>query len=321
MKKCVFTCITGLYDKLSDIRREPGFDYICFTNNPLLKSATWSVIHIDDILSDLVLARKVKLLAHQYLPDYDLTIWMDAPIIVKESITSFLENECELDRYDMVCFKHSRRDCIYDEIEACVNLGKETPKRAGRIRSFLEEQQYPAHNGLIESTVMVRKNKREINQLMEDWYSILIRYSRRDQLSFNYCLWKRPVSIKFLDMHVYHCKYFDHAGHKRSSIFRYRLIFDIEGASYKAVRDGRVLIDRTDITIREICPMDTNTIVLFNHNLEGYGATSVILNNSSRPSEYRGFLQFNNNEYFHFGSSIVFHGDFHKDELIELRKR
>ena len=44
---------------------------------------------------------------------------------------------------------------------------------------------------------------------MEDWWSEIEKYSHRDQLSFNYALWKNPdSSVLLLDKNIYRSKYF-----------------------------------------------------------------------------------------------------------------
>ena len=48
-KICVYTCITGDYDNLNEIKNiEKGIDYICYTNNKKIKSKTWKVKYITD---------------------------------------------------------------------------------------------------------------------------------------------------------------------------------------------------------------------------------------------------------------------------------
>ena len=63
-KICVYTCITGEYDDLKEIKNvEKNIDYYCFTNNKKIKSKTWNVVYIEDNeLSNLLLARKTKIM-------------------------------------------------------------------------------------------------------------------------------------------------------------------------------------------------------------------------------------------------------------------
>ena len=75
-KICVYTCITGNYDNVNEIKQEDGIDYYLFTNNKKIKSNTWKVVYIEDeSLSNVVLARKIKILGHPIINDkYDIII-------------------------------------------------------------------------------------------------------------------------------------------------------------------------------------------------------------------------------------------------------
>ena len=45
---------------------------------------------------------------------------------------------------------------------------------------------------------MVRKhNKKDCIELMEKWWNEINNYSHRDQLSFNYIVWKLGIKIKY----------------------------------------------------------------------------------------------------------------------------
>ncbi len=68
-KICVYTCITGNYDKIKELDfKEEGIDYYFFTNNKNLTSKTWKVIYIEnDGLDNIRLARKIKVLGHEIL--------------------------------------------------------------------------------------------------------------------------------------------------------------------------------------------------------------------------------------------------------------
>ena len=49
-KIAVYTCITGNYDNLLEIsEKSDKIDYICFTDNKNLKSASWKIKYFSEI--------------------------------------------------------------------------------------------------------------------------------------------------------------------------------------------------------------------------------------------------------------------------------
>lgn len=58
---------------------------------------------------------------------------------------------------------------------------------------------------------------------MNKWYEFVKEYSRRDQLSFNYCLWMNPIKIQILDMYVFDNPYFKHDHHVLKKQYVYRI--------------------------------------------------------------------------------------------------
>ena len=318
-KICVYTCITGNYDNIIEIcKKEDDIDYICFTNNKNIKSNTWDVRYINEDLDNLTMTRKVKILDYKYVPEYDISVWIDGAVNIEKPINSFLNECCELDKYDMTVFKHKYRDCIYDEINECVRLNKETIENARRVEQILVDDNYPRHNGLTETTVLVRKNIDSVNRLMDDWYFMLSTYSRRDQLSFNYCLWKNPIRIKFLDMYVFDNKYFKHNGH--NEIIRtnkYRIIYgDSSEFDYKYVEDGYFKTNN-NVNITGICKRNTNVIILELYDEVGSTISNVEINGSSDYILYNVY-DLGDNIYFYDKPIIEFNGEFKLGGKIDI---
>lgn len=205
-KICVYTCITGDYDDLKYIKKEAGIDYICFTNNRNLKSDCWDIKYIEDhSLNDVLLARKIKILVPEYIKErYDISIWIDGAIEIRNKITDFLQNCCDLDHYDMVVFNHSKRNCVYKEADSIVEFRKEDIEKVRKAVAFLKRENYPLEMGLTETGIMVRKTKSELlDKAMILWFDLLKKYTKRDQLMFDYSIYKKGIKIKRLNYSVY----------------------------------------------------------------------------------------------------------------------
>lgn len=264
-KICVYTCITGDYDNLQEIKnKESGIDYYCFTNNKNIKSNTWNVIYIEDNnLDNTRLARKIKVLGHPLiLENYDISIWVDG-FISEMHISEFIHNECQLDKYDFICFKHSKRNCIYEEAEECINQGKDDPKLIKAEIEFLKEQNYPKDNGLIESTVLIRRhNVESVKDTMKLWFNMILNYSKRDQLSLNYAIYKTNPKVQIVDLNVFNNKYFIFIKHKDLTFDKIYTIYYDNGLGFNENNRSDLLYihKNKDLIIKLKLKQDANRI-------------------------------------------------------------
>ena len=205
-KICIYTCITGDYDNVNELPfKEKGVDYFLFTNNKKITSNTWNVIYINNI-ADL---DKIKVLGHDKLKKYDITVWVDGASYIKKSVCEFIDKYCDFKKYDLIGFKHRERDCIYDEALECAKVLKDKKDVLKKQITLYEKNGYPKHNGLIESTILFRKNKsNNLAKTMIMWFDEIKKHSCRDQISFNYVAYKTGLKFNLLDFNVFNNDYF-----------------------------------------------------------------------------------------------------------------
>lgn len=186
-KGVVYTAIIGDYDDLMDPDVvNPKWDYICFTDNTNIHSDIWKVIYVDNdgSLDNIRLARKYKLLPHLHLPEYDYSIWIDGQLKIKGDFTKLLNAYMH---GDILCFPHHIRDCIYDEAEVCMELGRGSKAELHKQISRYEAEGFPHHYGLVETGILIRfHNLPSVINLMNDWWTEILNESTRDQVSFEY---------------------------------------------------------------------------------------------------------------------------------------
>lgn len=199
-KKVCYTCIAGRYDDLAlHAHLEEGFDYVCFTDNPdLLRHGSYGAWQIRPLefsaLDDTRNSRWHKTHPHVLFPDYEESVWLDANILL---LDGFLFDEIRKKDGNLLIPRHFARNCIYQEMEA-VLLGHRDKKDAvERMRHFLLEERFPAHYGLSEANVIFRRHgEQSVVQIMEEWWGFIEEYSKRDQLSLSYVLWKHGVDVE-----------------------------------------------------------------------------------------------------------------------------
>ena len=198
--KVVYSCITGGYDDIpvhKYISNE--WDYILFTDNAdLIRAGTfahWTIKPLQfDKLTNVKNARWHKINPHILFPDYDYSLWLDSTIIINnENIFILMDNLIKKDVL-IASPNHPDRKCIYDEAVVIKNQNIDLPKIVDKEMKVLSRNHYPKNNGLTETNIMFRQHNK-IKPTLCLWWKMLKKYSKRDQLSFNYALWKTGIKI------------------------------------------------------------------------------------------------------------------------------
>ena len=198
MKKVVYSCITGGYDKIPVHNYiAPDWDYVLFTdNNDLIKAgkyAHWTIKPLFfDKLTNVKNARWHKVNTHILFPEYDVSLWIDSNIIVNNNnLFKVIDNLIKNDVLVGVP-NHPERKCIYDEAEIIKNNDIDYESIVDSEMYFLKKEKYPKNNGLCETGIMFRQHNK-IKNTLDLWWYMIETYSKRDQLSFNYALWKTGI--------------------------------------------------------------------------------------------------------------------------------
>lgn len=203
-KYVIYTVMVGGYDEI----RQPEvvddrFDYILFSNDIKEYSiGVWQIRPISYRNDDNTrVCRYVKTHPEELLSEYEASLWIDSNIYIR---TPFVY-ERFIDLYEsdklVASMNHPWRDCIYDEAFEVMYLRYEKEKIVFDWCHRIRKEGYPSHNGLYETNVMYRKHSdKTVANLDKQWWNCIDVYSKRDQLSFNYVLWKCGIECEcFLD--------------------------------------------------------------------------------------------------------------------------
>lgn len=186
MKVAVYTSITA--DK--DLRKEPplheGVDRILFTDRPLAhEGSAWSIRQACSLFTDPRRnSRAHKILAHQYLDEYDYSLWIDGSIQLLASPLDLIE--AHLHDVDVTMFRHPARSCLYVEAEGCAGAGYDAREVFADQLAKYRRAGYPENNGLNECAVILRRHNKHTVAFNNAWWSEYCRHSCRDQVSVNY---------------------------------------------------------------------------------------------------------------------------------------
>lgn len=223
-KRVIYTVITGSYDTLRQPKViSPNTDYVLFTDNVDIDGGVWEVRKLPDEvdgLSNVKKQRYIKINAHKVLGEYDESVYVDGSVELLLDITQWIK-QISTDGKSVYIPTHPQRNCIYKETKACVMLKKDSKENIDKIVDFLKKQHFPQNQGLVQSNIIYRKHNDEYCiRLMNEWWDVLSKYSHRDQLSFNYVLWKcGEDGFKYIDKSTCNSKYFKWwTGHPKKNI-------------------------------------------------------------------------------------------------------
>lgn len=197
MRIAIYTALVGGYDNI----QQPeivchSIDYILFSNDiPKQSIGIWQVRSIDYFNEDKTrIARYVKTHPHKLLQGYDYCIWMDSNLRIKNQV--FYDRIFEIvDQRTLVAgIIHPQICCVYDECLWIKFSQKDTFHNMIPQLKYLKSQGYPCNNGLCETNILVRNlQEQKVVSMCEDWWYMIDNFSKRDQLSFNYVLWKNHI--------------------------------------------------------------------------------------------------------------------------------
>lgn len=189
-KIAIYTIISNNYDTVKPIVIK-NIPHYLFTDNPDIVANGYKVIQIEKT-DDCRLQRKIKILGHEALNDYDVTIYIDANITLRSNFNQLLR----VYRGGLMIGKHLTRNCVYSE-------GLEVKKQKKADEALVNKQiaeyykyNFPVNFGMWSSGFMIRD--KSTKQMCNIWYEKLEQHTHRDQLSLPWALKEtntKPVEV------------------------------------------------------------------------------------------------------------------------------
>ena len=194
----VFTALFGGYDDIRDPLVHPdNIDYFIITDQQLDEESCWRRLPADlipaDVEGDIARNRWVKMHPHLLFPNYDYSIYLDSNCWVVSDLTPLIAT---LGSFPVAMFPHKNRDCVYDEVEACLLQRKDRRSALEEHRQVLVDHGVAHHAGLAEATVIARRHHDPASvELMDRWWQEFAALSNRDQIALADCLWQMGTPV------------------------------------------------------------------------------------------------------------------------------
>jgi hypothetical protein len=201
MRRVVYTCLFGHSELFNDFAYERnGIDFICFTDDPELRSDFWKIELLPRrVLDPARAAKKIKALAHIYLAQYDCSLYIDNTVRLKAEPKRLFDEFLAPAKSPLLCFRHPERDCVYDEAKVVLSLDFDTPERVNPQMALYRYLGYPANNGLAKSTLLLRRHQDpKLQRMMNTWHEQVLCHSSRDQLSMLPSCWFEAFDLEYL---------------------------------------------------------------------------------------------------------------------------
>lgn len=193
-KKLLYTVVTGGYDQLNEIPKPfSNWDFICFTDHPGLKSGTWQIRLLENELQldSVRLSRHYKINNHLVDSSYDISVYIDCNFRIRGDLDAFIGHVLPVGE-EFAMNLHPFNSSLAEEAELCIATGKDDETLLRRqYHHYVEEMQFDDPFPHLSAGVIVRRpGNPAVKNLMESWFAELLRWSRRDQMAFNYCLFQ-----------------------------------------------------------------------------------------------------------------------------------
>ena len=190
--RVVYTALIGRYEALNEQPRAvgSGIAFICFTDNPHLRSQTWQIRQVRPLfeLDPIRSQRVIKLRPHQYLAEYNQSLYIDNALVLDQP-PEVIFGQANLETGFSLA-PHPHRNRVIDEFWEVAQLGLDDTNRVfEQLNHYAALQPEVLQSKPFTANLMLRDHRNpKVVEAMETWLAHILRFSRRDQLSLSFSL-------------------------------------------------------------------------------------------------------------------------------------
>jgi hypothetical protein len=197
-----YTAILNSYDQLPNfVHWDDNVRYICFTNGPLdAGNSKWELVYIPSYFKDpKITSGFFKANSHILFGADVISLWVDGNL---RNINVTAASAVKMVAHSPVAALPLReRTKVSEEIDVVVSLGLEHPSSAGRLRQMFRTDGFPDDQPLAATMMLVRDHRSAaLRRANGAWWSLISSGIRRDQLTFNFALWRSGITQAYIDV-------------------------------------------------------------------------------------------------------------------------
>ncbi|MGY3446635.1 MULTISPECIES: rhamnan synthesis F family protein [unclassified Bradyrhizobium] len=196
-RTAVCTAVFGDFDTLllPEVLEE-DCDYYCFSDRQIDGYGVFDIVQADYRDPDpRRSARYVKTHLINYVGEYENVIWLDANVLIRKSVQPYLKMLGG--DISLAAIAHPFRETCFEEASVCKEMKLDEAELINeQIRRYVTIPEL-ASSQLIETNFFCfLAQRKEVREMFRVWWNELNRYSRRDQISINYAIYKSGVRWK-----------------------------------------------------------------------------------------------------------------------------
>ena len=195
--KVVYTYIFDNHDWLLPPVVTKGWRYVCFTDTPdsICKTQdVWEIIKVP-LSQDTPKRTAGYYLTHglELFPECDTVVSVSGQYRIVGFLDGFVDGFL---KRDYCIMNHPVRNCTYQEGKAVLLHRRDVPRNINPQLDRYRKEGLPPNSGMVQTGAIGRKNILAVKEFELLWWEEIRKGSQRDQLSFNYTLWKNPHLLK-----------------------------------------------------------------------------------------------------------------------------
>ena len=179
----IYTAVFGQYDRVLPPRwQRPGLTYILLSDDSTLTVDGWETVVVSLDVSAKKSNRELKFMYEVGNPRYDYIVYLDGNFGIWRSLDPLIE-KLDRSKATLGLFEHPNRTTIFEELSACLELGKIT-EREFALEKLEIERQVRSRDGtrLWSAGCLIKKNSSPaLLTAMKTWSELFSSNALRDQ--------------------------------------------------------------------------------------------------------------------------------------------
>jgi hypothetical protein len=185
----IYSSLFGRYDQPFPAFKHKGVSWILFTDTPEVEAPGWTIHGVTPRFDNPRTESKYW----KTHPPSGVSVYIDCHVHIHDGRFIEMANK-SLENGELCLWPHTERNCIYDEAEVCVRRGLDK-NALNQVNLYHQTLDYPKNNGLWMGGVIGRKSTVNVGRFNTTWWSHVLRFPKRDQLSL-------PVAIQEANIKV-----------------------------------------------------------------------------------------------------------------------